>query len=192
MKDIYNKRNISLGHTELKMNADELIVSKTDIKGVVTYGNDSFCDIAGYDRSEIIGKPHNILRHPDMPRIVFKYAWDELSAGRPVYAFVKNMSKSGDFYWVYAYITPSYVIKGWSGPDKTIPKKELVGFHSERRMPNVKALEIIVPLYQKLKSIEIEQGMDKALEYLISVIGSIGESSYQSLIQKLQDGTIKG
>ncbi len=123
---------------------DGLIVSKTDLTGRITYANEVFCRIAGYSESELLGQPHSIIRHPDMPRAVFKYLWDTVLEGREVFAYVKNAAKSGDFYWVFAHVTPSYDANG-----------KMVGFHSNRRVPDPRIVrEVITPLYDELSRAE--------------------------------------
>ena len=86
---------------------DEIIVSKTDLKGRMTYCNDVFLRIAGYTEQELLGQPHSIIRHPDMPRCVFKLLWDTIGAGKEIFAYVINRAKNGDHYWVLAHVTPS-------------------------------------------------------------------------------------
>ena len=93
---------------EKVMREGDLIVSKTDIKGRITYGNRTFNEFSGFTENELLGTQHNIIRHPDMPRAVFKLLWDRLQAGQEVFAFVKNISKDGSFYSVLANVTPSY------------------------------------------------------------------------------------
>jgi PAS domain S-box-containing protein len=116
---------------------DDIIVSKTDLKGRFTYTNKVFCDISGYSEAELIGQPHSLIRHPDMPRAVFKLLWDTILDGREIFAYVKNMTKNGDFYWVFAHVTPSF-----DGGRNTI------GFHSNRRVPDRRVLDTaIIPLY---------------------------------------------
>ena len=123
---------------------DEIIVSKTDVKGRITYCNEAFRDIAGYKIREIVGQPHSILRHPDMPRSVFKLLWDSIGAGREIFAYVKNVCKNGDHYWVFAHVTPSFGTND-----------EIIGYHSSRRVPNRDVVEnSIVPLYRSLLEIE--------------------------------------
>jgi len=118
---------------------DEIIVSKTDPQGRLTYVNDVFVDISGYPESELIGKPHSIIRHPDMPRAVFKLLWDTISAGEELFAYVMNMSADGSHYWVFAHVTPTF------GPDGRI-----VGYHSNRRTASRAALDQVEPLYRTL------------------------------------------
>lgn len=124
--------------------ASELIVSKTDLKGRLTYVNQVFCRMAGYSEAELIGLPHSMIRHPDMPRSVFKLLWDTIEARREIFAFVKNMARNGDHYWVFAHVTPSYGLGG-----------DLVGYHSNRRVPPPDLVQsTIVPLYAELLAIE--------------------------------------
>jgi len=93
---------------EISFGENEFIVSKTDLKGNITYGNELFIKISGYDEKEFIGAPHSILRHPDMPRAVFALLWKQISKGEEIFAFVKNLAKDGSFYWVKAHATPSF------------------------------------------------------------------------------------
>ncbi|MBK7643180.1 MAG: PAS domain-containing protein [Planctomycetes bacterium] len=124
---------------------DEVIVSKTDLQGRITYANGTFRRISGYTRAELLGTPHNLIRHPDMPRCVFQFLWDELRAEREVFAFVKNLAKDGAYYWVLAHVTPSYDEHG-----------KVVGYHSNRRTPARSALKVIEPIYATL--CEVERG----------------------------------
>lgn len=125
---------------ERSFDPDDIIVSKTDTTGHITYANRVFLKVAGFDEREVIGAPHSIIRHPDMPRCVFKLLWDMLAAGKEVFAYVNNMAKGGDNYWVFAHVTPSL-----DGSGNT------VGYHSNRRVPERRAVEgTIVPLYRSL------------------------------------------
>ena len=87
---------------EIQLNPYKTIMSKTDKKGIIEYANDYFMEISGYKEWELMGQPHNILRHPDMPKIVFKLLWDRLNMAKPIYAIVKNLAKDGSYYWVIA------------------------------------------------------------------------------------------
>jgi PAS domain S-box-containing protein len=127
-------------NTEVMFHEPDLIVSKTDLKGRLTYVNEVFCKIAGYNEAELLGQPHSMIRHPDMPRAVFKLLWDTISASREIFAYVKNMAKSGDYYWVLAHVTPSY--------DE---KHQIIGFHSNRRVPDRAVIDnTIAPLYAEV------------------------------------------
>ncbi len=123
---------------------DEIIVSKTDLKGRITYANKVFLRVAGYTEKECLGQPHSIIRHPDMPRCVFKLLWDTIQDGREIFAYVINRCKNGDHYWVFAHVTPSYDSSG-----------QLIGYHSSRRVPNHDIIDrSIVPLYAQLRNEE--------------------------------------
>jgi len=91
---------------EIKLSPKRYIVSKTDSKGIIEYGNDYFVEICGYSQEELIGQPHNIVRHPDMPKIAFKLMWDRISKGENFIAVVKNLAKDGSYYWVVTDFEP--------------------------------------------------------------------------------------
>jgi PAS domain S-box-containing protein len=119
--------------------ADEIIVSKTDLKGRITYANDVFMRVSGYAPGELIGQPHSIIRHPDMPRCVFKLLWDTIQAKAEIFAYVLNLAKNGDHYWVLAHVTPSFDGAG-----------EVVGYHSNRRKPTPAQIDKASALYRML------------------------------------------
>jgi len=118
---------------------NEIIVSKTDLKGKIIYANDVFCRVAEMPTADVIGMPHNLIRHPDMPRVVFKLLWDSIQAGEEIFAYVKNMSLTGKYYWVIAHVTPSYDNDNY-----------ITGFHSNRRCPSQKEIDSISAIYGQL------------------------------------------
>lgn len=122
---------------------DEIIVSKTDLRGRLTYVNDVFLRISAYDESEIIGKPHNVIRHPDMPRSVFKLLWDTIQAGEELFAYVVNLASDGAHYWVLAHVTPSFDASG-----------KVVGYHSNRRTASRAAIGAVSAVYADLRAAE--------------------------------------
>jgi len=133
-----------LSGIETFFDENDVIVSKTNLKGVITYANRTFLTVSGYDEAEVIGQPHNLIRHPQMPRCVFKMLWETLQAGREIFAYVVNRTKQGHHYWVLAHVTPSF------DADHAI-----VGYHSNRRVPDREPLEgIIIPLYRRLTDCE--------------------------------------
>ena len=97
---------------EVILNKETMIVSETDSKGKIIYANDDFCKIAGYTKDELIGQPHNIIRHKDMPKVAFKDLWDTIQAGNIWNGIVKNKTKNGDYYWVNATAYPSVDTEG--------------------------------------------------------------------------------
>lgn len=136
--------NKQLSGKEVYFGDDEIIVSKTDLTGKLTYGNRTFYKLAGLTEKQCIGQQHNIIRHPEMPRCVFDLLWSSLKSGEEIFAYVNNRSSNGDNYWVFAHVTPSYDASG-----------KIVGYHSNRRVPNRKVLEkYIIPLYKDLLATE--------------------------------------
>lgn len=128
---------------ERLLGPDELIVSKTDPKGLITYANEVFCRMAAMPESELIGKPHNIIRHPDMPRCVFKLLWDTIGAREECFAYVVNLAADGKHYWVLAHVTPTYDRSGG-----------VIGYHSNRRCPDRRAVATINDIYSVLRAEE--------------------------------------
>src|SRR3989338_1863489 len=100
------RTNMPVTNVEHEFRDGETIVTKTDVKGIITYVNPYFCEMSGYSEHESIGQPHNYVRHPDMPAEVFADLWDTLKAGKPWTGIVKNRCKNGDYYWVEANVTP--------------------------------------------------------------------------------------
>ena len=159
---------------ERQVSADAFLVSKTDTKGKITYCNIPFAQIVGAKGNELIGKPHNIVRHPDMPRIVFKILWEYVKNKKEVFAYVKNKSLDGSFYWVFANVTASLDQSG-----------NIIGYYSVRRKPNPKALEVIIPLYRQLLEAEKSGGLEASSRLLESVLQKKNKS-YDDLMNDLQ------
>jgi aerotaxis receptor len=102
---IYNESEFLV---ETEVPQDELIISRTDLNGKITYANETFCEISGYDENELIGKSHNIVRHPDMPSAAFEELWNTIKSGKQWVGIVKNMRKDKGFYWVEAIVSGVY------------------------------------------------------------------------------------
>ncbi|MDQ1298862.1 MAG: hypothetical protein QG558_1401 [Campylobacterota bacterium] len=160
----------------LKIMSDEdFIVSKTDLKGRITYCNQIFMDMAEYTEEELLGKAHSIIRHPDMPKAVFKYLWEMIPKKQEVFAYVINRGKNGNDYWVYANITATLDDRG-----------DIVDYYSVRRKPNQKALDVIIPLYKKMLEVEKSSGVDASFKVLINILAEKGVG-YDELIISLQN-----
>ncbi|WP_262693539.1 PAS domain-containing protein [Kordiimonas aquimaris] len=164
------KTNVIPLDERIHFEKDEIIVSKTDLKGNIVYANDVFCRVAEMPTNAVIGKPHNIIRHPDMPRAVFKLLWQRLQSRKEIFAYVKNMSATGKYYWVIAHVSPSYDQDG-----------QVVGYHSNRRAPSAKGIADIVPLYKDLIRIERahadrKASLDESMAFLQATYRDIGQS----------------
>jgi PAS domain S-box-containing protein len=141
----------SITGVERFFDKSDIIVSKTDLTGRITYCNRVFMQISGYSEEELLGQPHSILRHPDMPRCVFKLLWDRIASGQEIFAYVVNRTKNGDHYWVLAHVTPTRDVSG-----------AITGYHSSRRVPDSDKLEKIKPLYRALLAEEQRHADRKA------------------------------
>ncbi|MFO0840190.1 MAG: PAS domain-containing protein [Phycisphaerae bacterium] len=143
-------RRPHLTGVERTFGQDEIIVSKTDPTGHITYANQVFLRIAQFTEDEVLGKPHSIVRHPDMPRCVFKLLWDTIQAGSEIFAYVLNRAKNGDHYWVFAHVTPTLNEQG-----------KIIAYHSNRRSPNRAVLPKVKELYDWLLREESRFGNPK-------------------------------
>lgn len=164
------KINVTPSGRAVTFGEDELIVSKTDLTGRITYANDIFLKVAGYDLKDVIGSPHSMIRHPDMPRSVFKLLWDTIGAKREIFAYVVNMAKNGDHYWVFAHVTPSLDATG-----------NVVGYHSNRRLPDPQKVATVAALYADLRREEQrpdnrKTGMETAFQKLVDLLKEKGVS----------------
>jgi len=159
---------------EIKLDPKKYIVSKTDDRGVIEYGNDYFVEISGYAESELIGQPHNIIRHPDMPKVIFKLMWDRISAGESIFAIVKNLAKDGRYYWVITEFE-----------SKVDPLNNKISKYTAfRQAAPAKVVQEIAPLYKKLVEIEAHSGMDGSAKYLIGYLEDKGQN-YDEFIDAL-------
>lgn len=156
------------------MAENDFIVSKTDIQGKITYCNKIFMDMAEYTEEELLGKPHNIVRHQDMPKAVFKYLWNMIAKKEEVFAYVVNKTKNGNHYWVFTNVTASLDKNG-----------KIIGYYSVRRRPNQEALDIIIPLYKKMVEVENSDGVDASFKVLTDILEDKGVG-YDELIISLQ------
>jgi len=168
----------NLKNTEKIMGDNDFIVSKTDTKGFITYCNRIFVDMAGWSRRELIGANHNLIRHPDMPRIAFKIAWDLISSKQEFFGFVKNLRKDGGYYWVLAYITADEDLNG-----------NIIGYTSFRKKPSREAIKKITPIYQALIEAEKTGGMEASYNLLKEALNATDENvveKYHELVFTLQ------
>lgn len=166
------KNQIIPKNDEVRLNNDEFIVSKTDTKGRITYINRVFMQIAGYNEAELLGKQHNIIRHPDMPRGVFKFMWQTLQQEKEFFGYVKNLCRDGSYYWVFANVTPDYDAQG-----------QLTGYYSVRRKPSLQAINTLTPIYAEMLALEkrtpTSQAAEKSIELLNSKLQSLGKGYFE-------------
>lgn len=155
----------------------QVIVSVTDTKGRITYCNPGFVKMSGFSAEELLGQPHNIVRHPDMPRGVFRFLWSTLERGQECFAYVKNMTRTGDYYWVLANVTPDTDAQGAA-----------TGYFSVRRKPARAAVAAVSDLYRQMLDEEKRAGSkdacDASLAWLDRVLAQKG-LSYEKFVLSL-------
>ncbi|MFF5293550.1 PAS domain-containing protein [Paractinoplanes globisporus] len=153
---------------ERTFGTDEIIVTKTDPRGIITYANEVFLRISALTEAEAVGQPHNVIRHPDMPRAVFKLLWDTIGQGQEMFAYVLNLATDGAHYWVFAHVTPSRDAHG-----------RHVGYHSNRRRPETSAVAAVRRVYDRVRTAESRAGSTPAAV----------EAGWQALEDELGDRT---
>jgi PAS domain S-box-containing protein len=172
------KTRITPRNHEIVMQDGEFIVSKTDPSGRITYCNRTFMKVSGFSERELLNVQHNIIRHPDMPRGVFRFLWQTLEQGQEFFGFVKNMTADGSFYWVFANVTPDYDRNG-----------RLTGYFSVRRKPLPSAIATLEPIYREMLAVEQRAGPkeapDASIAYLQQTLKSLG-TPYEGLVLSLQ------
>lgn len=162
---------------EIVVPEDEFIVTKTDTQGKITYANRVFMRIANYREDQLLNQNHNIIRHPDMPRGVFYGLWKTLKEGREFFGFVKNATADGDYYWVFANITPDY------------KDEELVGYFSVRRTPSSKAKQVIEAVYEEMLAVEKSEdrsvGPQKSWDSMVAKVREQNNMGYSEFVVNL-------
>lgn len=169
------KNRITPTQREITLEADDFIVSKTDLKGRITYANRTFMRISDYPEPELLDQQHNLLRHPDMPRTLFKLLWAYVQQGQECFAYIKNLCKNGDHYWVLANVTPDYD-----------PRGSIMGFFSVRRRPEPNAIAYMSGLYAQMlhaeKAIDTRRQIRAGTEVLDREIRKQGHQSYETFV----------
>jgi PAS domain S-box-containing protein len=154
---------------------EDFIVTKTDPKGRILYANRIFIALSGYSEAELLGSQHNIIRHPDMPRSVFKLLWDYIPAGQEFMGYVKNMAKDGSYYWVLATVTP----------DRDT-ERNITGYTSVRRKPRAEAVQVVEALYREMLVAEKRAGARDAIEAGSAVLNqAMNGKSYEKFVLAL-------
>ncbi len=159
---------------------DEIFFSSTDLKGIILSGNDVFQRVSKYSMDELLGSPHNIIRHPDMPKIVFKLLWDYIQSGKSIVAYVKNLAKDGSYYWVLATVIPIKDKKG-----------NIVEYISIRIKPTTKFFEKIPKVYEYLLQVEKEGGMEASYRALMDILKKLGYENYDDFMKDILSEEVK-
>jgi aerotaxis receptor len=152
------RTNLPVTQKELEFSAGQRLISATDLHGKLTYCNDEFVAVSGYSREQLLGSPHNIVRHPDMPSAVFAHMWSYLKEGKSWMGVVKNRCCNGDHYWVNAYVTPIF------------SQGVLTGYESVRVKPDRDQVQRAVQLYARLKDNKQSQPLRERLGFWVRMV----------------------
>jgi len=166
---------------EIKLNAKDIIISRTDTQGNILFYNKIFAKVSGYSRDELLYAPHSILRHPDMPKAIFYLLWQQLLAGIPTKAIIKNISKEGDHYWLTLNLTPlrdnSY---------------KIVSFTAQGSQASQFAIDKVAPLYAKILEEEKQHDMHHSIRFLSDYLIEQNIASYNDYVHKITEKRPKG
>ncbi|AVY94523.1 MULTISPECIES: PAS domain-containing protein [Microvirgula] len=164
-----------MNNQEVRLQPDDLIITKTDQKGIITYANRKFMQVSNYAESALLGQAHNLIRHPDMPRGVFRLMWKTLMQGKEFFGILKNYTADGGFYWVFANVTPDYGIDG-----------STKGYYSVRRMPTRHAIDTMTRIYAEMRAVEQSAGKaaapDTSLAWLQDYLDKAHAGSYENFV----------
>ena len=161
---------------EIELDSVKCILSTTDLNGKIKYSNRYFCEVSGYSENELLGSPHNIIRHPDMPKVMFKLMWDRLKNNENVLMLVKNRAKDGSHYWV----TTFFEIKHHA------VTKESNGYLAILHAAPRSAIREIKPLYKRLRNIELRYGINASQDYLIKYLMKEGKT-YDEYVHEITE-----
>ena len=158
---------------EIVIKDEEVLISVTDPKGIITEANEVFCKVAGYTEEELVGSPHNCIRHPDMPQVMFKIVWEHIKDRENVMAVVKNLAKDGRYYWIVTdFVT------------QVDADRNIISYTAYRRPISDKVKEAIIPLYNALTAIERIEGMEASEKFLAAYFEKRG-LTYDDMIEDI-------
>ncbi len=161
---------------EIQLDPQRYLVSETDAEGVITYCNDYFTEISGYSREELLGKQHNIIRHPDMPRVVFKLLWKRISQGKNINAVIKNRAKNGKYYWVFTEFHTRI----------DLDTNTVIGYTAHRKAISDDVSNAIEKIYKQVLYVEQQKGIEKAQYFLEAFLKEKGDNiTFVNLIDNI-------
>ena len=162
---------------EVGWNKSQVVISETDVYGRITNVNDVFCNVCGYSPDEMIGQPHSIIRHPDMPKLVFKLLWDNLKVGNNFIGVIKNLAKSGEYYWV---ITDFEMRRDATG--------NITHYIARRKsVPKAVIENYVAPLYQTLLKLEKVGGMELSSRFFKNYLAKQGKDYIDFIIDVMNE-----
>jgi len=158
---------------EIKCATQEVIITRTDLKGNIIYHNPTFSKINGFKGASVINKPHNIVRHPDMPKAIFKIIWSIIEQGLPIQALVKNRTNDGHYYWT---------LINWKVQKNR--DNEIISYVAYAKQAPNHSIKVLTPVYDMMLQIEKEHDIDSSLEYFNSFLNEEG-LTYSQYMEKL-------
>lgn len=162
---------------EVGWNKSQVVISETDVYGRITNVNDVFCNVCGYSPEEMIGQPHSIIRHPDMPKLVFKLLWDNLKVGNNFIGVIKNLAKSGEYYWV---ITDFEMRRDATG--------NITHYIARRKsVPKAVIENYVAPLYETLLKLEKVGGMELSSRFFKNYLAKQGKDYIDFIIDVMNE-----
>ena len=162
---------------EVGWNKSQVVISETDVYGRITNVNDVFCNVCGYSLEEMIGQPHSIIRHPDMPKLVFKLLWDNLKVGNNFIGVIKNLAKSGEYYWV---ITDFEMRRDATG--------NITHYIARRKsVPKAVIENYVAPLYETLLKLEKVGGMELSSRFFKNYLAKQGKDYIDFIIDVMNE-----
>ena len=162
---------------EVNWNKSQVVISETDVYGRITNVNDVFCNVCGYSPEEMIGQPHSIIRHPDMPKLVFKLLWDNLKVGNNFIGVIKNLAKSGEYYWV---ITDFEMRRDATG--------NITHYIARRKsVPKAVIENYVAPLYETLLKLEKVGGMELSSRFFKNYLAKQGKDYIDFIIDVMNE-----
>lgn len=144
---------------EIRLTDTDLMVSKTDPRGNITYCNRAFMRISGYNEKQVLNAQHNIVRHPDMPRGIYRHMWQTLQQGKEYFGYIKNLSSDGSYYWQFIHIVPD-----------VDPDEKLQGYFAVRRKPRADAIASLEPIYKEMLALEKRENKEKAPDLSLALL----------------------
>ena len=166
--------DISPVDIDVPLDSRKYLLSKTDPSGVIEYCNRYFCEITGYQESELIGQPHSIVRHPDMPGAIYHIMWEHLHQKKSIPLILKNMTKKGHYYWIQTEINIKI----------NKASNEITGYFAYQRKVPQYVIKTIEPLYYELRSIEKRRGLESAVTHLKNFLAQ-REQTFEEYIHEV-------
>jgi PAS domain S-box-containing protein len=163
-----NSKNVSASFQEVQMKDSDFFVSKTNLKSHISYVNRGFCQMSGYQESELLGQTYDLVRHELVPHSIYNLMWEHLNAEEEFFGYIVNLNKNDSYYWAFLNVTPCY------------ENNQLIGYFSVQREPSQQALQAIKPLYTEMCQVERQATAAQLLPLSSAVLWRVITKEYQN------------